>query len=422
MPDIRPFRAVVYNTQKVQLNNVIAPPYDVISADQQTELYERDQHNIVRLILGRENNWYTLAASMFQQWKGQAILLFDTAPAFYVVAQEFHLPDGKKYVRKGFVCACKLETIGDGSIYPHEKTHSKPKEDRFRLFQSTNAMFSQIFSLYGDRSQSLDTCIDDAMQPTPFLEADFEGVKNRVWRLTDTSAVRSITEFMKHQKVLIADGHHRYETALLYRDAMRQKFPNFSGDEAFNFVPMFFTNMYDEGLVILPTHRVLHSLPNFSYNFLTQKLQPYFNLEQVPSLDVLQNNLRQKRNHAFGVVIERKYLLITLKYSEALIKFDVPNIYRNLDVAILHSVIFNHLLGISEAAQESKLNLDYVKEADDAVKLVESGKAQVAFLLNPTPIEQVREIAEAGFTMPQKSTYFYPKLLSGLLTYSFLES
>jgi uncharacterized protein (DUF1015 family) len=375
------------------------------------------------LILGRENNWYELAAETFQKWNVEKILQPDNKPALYVLSQEFQLSDGKQYQRKGFVAACKLETIGDGSIYPHEKTHSKPKEDRFKLFQATNAMFSQIFSLYADQERTLDQFLDVTMMSKPYLEAKFEGVLNKVWRLTDEVAIGTITGFMKQQRVLIADGHHRYETALLYRDAMRQQVPDFTGDESFNYVPMFFTNMYDEGLVILPTHRVLHGLPDVTADYLLQKLEPYFSLDQMSSLGVLQESLRLKTKHAFGIALssEPKFVLISLKRSDSLVQFDVPPIYWNLDVAILHTIIFKQLLGLSEEVQDKKLHLDYIKHVHDAVQLVESGKAQVAFLLNPTPIEQVREIAEAGFTMPQKSTYFYPKLLSGLLTYFFLQ-
>jgi uncharacterized protein (DUF1015 family) len=424
MPELKPFRAILYNKEKVSLDNVVAPPYDVITSEQQLQLYERHPNNIIRLILGRENNWYAEAVKIFQEWQAEKVLQFDDEPALYILAQEFHLEDGKRYLRKGFVAACKLEALGDGSIYPHEKTLSKPKEDRFKLFQATNAMFSQIFSLYGDEEHVLDKYLDDVMMSNPILETKFDGVLNKVWRLTGEATIGTIAGFMKQQRVLIADGHHRYETALLYRDAMRRQVPHSTGKEAFNFVPIFFTNMYDEGLVILPTHRVLHTLPNFSSEFFIQKLEPYFRIEQLSTFEGLQQRLCQKMKRVFGVVLsgEPKYLYITLRDFTPLITFDVPPVYWNLDVAILHTIIFKRLFGISEEAQEKKLNLDYVKEGREAVQMVESGKAQAAFLLHPTPIEQVREIAEAGYTMPQKSTYFYPKLLSGLLTYSFLHS
>ncbi len=424
MPDIKPFRGIRYSSSGVSLQKVVAPPYDVISQHQQAALYDADPHNVVRLILGREDDPYLSAAACFQEWLRKQILLVDEAPALYLVSQTFKGHDGTKITRRGFIAACRLQEFGQGSIFPHEKTHSGPKADRFRLFQATHAMFSQIFGLYSDPDGALNGQLSEAMIDAPAADLLFEGVQHTMWPMSDVRRILTMTEFLRDKRILIADGHHRYETALLYRDSCRFKNPLHSGKEPYNFVPMFFTNMHDPGLVIFPTHRVVHSLPDFDPVKLKGELKKYFTMTQCQNTAQMMTLLRNHQQHAFGVVLPDpgEVYVISAEDKDLLPRHaSDPEAVSLLDVTILHSLVLKTILKISDEQQEKKLHLRYEQDAAEAIAQLHEGRAQAAFLMNPTKIEQVRAVATAGMVMPQKSTFFYPKLLSGLVTYSFAE-
>lgn len=423
MPEIRPFPGILYNPERVTLDEVVAPPYDVISPARQQELYDASPFNCVRIVLGREENRYVSAANCFTQWLSERILVRDETPAIYVLSQLFRSPEGKHLERVGFIAACKLEDFGKGSIFPHETTFSNPKEDRFRLLQATGAMFSQIFALYSDPEHRLEEPLREAMRRTPALTADQEGVLNIVWRLTDRRSIESIAAFMAGEKVFVADGHHRYETALLYRDSLRLKQSEYDGTEPFNFVPMYFGNMDSSGLIILPTHRILRALPESAPGDILRALQARCVVDPLSSADELMASLRSHPRRAFGLVLPAGpgYFLLSVRDAGAGEGPDVPAPLRGLDVLLLHQSILRDALGISDDDQESRRYLEYEKDPVRAIDAVQSGHAQAAFLLNPTSVDQVRAVAEAGYTMPQKSTYFDPKLLSGLVSYSFTD-
>ncbi len=422
MPEIQPFKAILYNTKKVNLSDVVAPPYDVISHPLQTELYNRSAYNVVRLILGKEENRYASAALHLNKWKDETILCPDEEPALYVLTQTYMLQDGKQVTRKGFIAACRIEELGKGSIFPHEKTLSKPKEDRLKLFNATEAMFSQIFSIYSDEKLSLNDALYSITSTRAQLEVEFDNVLNRVWKLTDKQNLQQIGEYFKSNNVLIADGHHRYETAFAYMNSKKEHNIGHTGREPYNFVPMFFTNMNDPGLIILPTHRIVHSLIDFDISGFMQKLEHYFHVTIYSNQNQILRNL-PLRKHNFGMILPTAlgFILLELKSTFMLNEFQIPAVVANLDVTILHTLILKHILGISLEAQEEKLNLEYEKDSQQAIDAVRDGRAQIAFILNPTPIEQVKLVAESGYVLPQKSTYFYPKLLSGLVNYSFSE-
>ncbi len=422
MPSIKPFKGIFYNHRTVNLGDVVAPPYDVISPELQTMLYDRHPANVVRLIFGREQDRYTSAARYFSAWQTSGILESDETEAIYVLFQNFVLPDGSRVERKGFIAACELEDIGKGSVVPHERTLANPKEDRFKLFQSTKAMFSQIFSLYSDPHHTLDSIFDQSEKLPPMFDVVFEEIRNRIWKISDADTIGSIRQFLADRRVYIADGHHRYETALIFRDSMRLQYPS-RGTEQFNFVPMFFTNMHDPGLIVLPTHRILHSIPAFNRQRVLEKLRLSFITETKQSLQQLESVLRAEKSRLFGLIISDPLEFILLRWNQSThsLEHDIPNVLADLDVTILHSIIIKDILGVSEEDQIKKKNLDYVKETEHAYDYVRDGKAQAAFLMNPTRIDQVCAVAEAGYTMPQKSTYFYPKLLSGLVMYSFID-
>ncbi len=420
MPDIRPFRGILYNPAKVNLADVVAPPYDVISPEEQNRLYAASRYNVIRLILGREADRYASAAQYYRQWRSGQVLIRDEVPSFYLLVQDFQTSDRGTMERSGFISRCKLEDVGKGSIHPHEKTLAKPKEDRFRLFQATHANFSQVFGLYADPHDSLKSDFDMARTAQPHLDVTFGGVRNRVWRIQGETTVAALRKRMAEKSVLLADGHHRYETALIFRDAMQLNNPRHTGDEPYNFIMMYFTNLHDGGLVVLPTHRILHSLPHFDVREFLPRLKGDFHCEVQSDSGALLAKLRGHGRFAFGIVVpsDRQYHLCWLKDPSAVsmsMNSSMPEAVKSLDVTILHSLIFEKILGISKQAQEQKRNLDYAKDAHEAIAFVNSQKAQAAFLMNPTPIEQVRAVAESGCTMPQKSTYFYPKLLSGLI-------
>lgn len=420
MPDIKPFRGILYNQEAVELGDVVAPPYDVISPQQQAYLYEKNPYNVVRLILGRERDWYATAARCLEDWRQNEILIQDDQPCVYVLSQTFDVA-GKQRTRRGFVAACRLEDIGKGSIFPHEKTLAKPIKDRLQLFQATDALFSQIFALYSDARHLLGKHLDAELPLAG--EVEFEGVVHRISRLSDPFAIASISEYLQNQNVCIADGHHRYETALLYRDLRRLKNPHHNGREAYNFVPVYFTNMNDPGLQVLPTHRVLRNVAGFNAASLLDELKGYFQLSVEPSAEKMLAHLRAKKTGAFGLALQRspRFLLLTLK------SFSTPFARRGagklpgLDVELLHTLIFGEVLKLPVNSLEGEGIIDFEKDELKAVQAVADGGAQAAFFLNPTPVEKIRIAAESGRPLPQKSTFFYPKLLSGLLTYSFAD-
>lgn len=422
MPVIQPFKAISYNQKKVNLKNVIAPPYDIIQEEYQNKLYEQEENNIVRLILGREVDRYSSAKSYFNKWLQEKILLKEEAPGIYFLAQSFKNIDGKIVTRKGFIALCKIEEFDKKIILPHEKTLSKPKEDRFKLFSSTSANLDQIFSIYSDKEFVVEKIYEKYSSSTPFIEVEFENVLNKVWKIENETYLQTICELLKDKQVFIADGHHRYETSLAYRNFMREQNPNFTGGELFNYVMMFFTNMNEEGLVIFPTHRVVHSLPNYNWEVLKTELQKYFTLEKFQNSQELAQNLSKNIKYTFGIInSKQEYLLLKLKdYSliNTIISGSLPKELCQLDVTLLHSFIFEKLLGITIAAQEKKIYIKYIQNVDDCEKLVFTNEAQIAFLMNPTKIEEVKLIAENSLTMPQKSTFFYPKLVSGLILHS----
>ncbi|OLD59014.1 MAG: hypothetical protein AUI33_16910 [Ignavibacteria bacterium 13_1_40CM_2_61_4] len=423
MPQIKPFRGIVYDQERVKLPDVVAPPYDVISPRQRETLYARSPYNVVRLILGREEDPYASAAHHWVSWKDKGILKKEPEPAVYILSQTFSTGGGTTTQRRGFIAACRLEELGKGSIFPHEQTHPGPKKDRLRLFEATDAIFSQILALYADPKHRLDQVLDVEAQRRPDMDVEFDKVRNRLWAVRDPSTTLALADFLNRQHALVADGHHRYETALVYSNALRFKNPGHTGTEPYNFVPMYFTNMNDPGLVILPTHRLLRQIPHFEEKNFLEALAGSFELREEESLEELELSLARQKGRAFGLLLPHKprYTLLLFKGRATPGQADMPPLLAALDVTILHAVIMRRILQLSEDDEQRKVNINYEKDAAQAARAVSEGKAQAAFLLNPTRIEQLRAIAEAGYTMPQKSTYFYPKLLSGLVMYSFKE-
>jgi len=416
---IKPFRPFHYNTDKLDLSKVVAPPYDVISEKLQGELYDSSPENIIRLDLNCESDPYAAAAVELKRMLRENVLVRDGEPAIYPYFQKFTTIGGDEVTRRGFVSWIKLEPFEAGVVLPHEHTLSGPKMDRLRLMKATGASFSQIFSLYGDQNRVLEKEYDRLESAKPFLQARYDNISNTVYRITDAQTVRVFQKLLEHIPVYIADGHHRYETALEYQRQAHLENPAAAGDESYDYIMMYFTNMFDEGLVVYPTHRIIHSVSSFDRETFLETVGAKFGLTKCADLNNLVSVLHASGPFAFGLILPgSRYFLLKLKKTEnvlAVIKENLPAPVKRLDVTLLHDVVLDQILGISKEAQEKKLNINYTIEKDEVDAAIQSGKGQIGFLLNPTKVEQVREVADAGAVMPQKSTYFYPKLLSGLL-------
>ncbi|MFH0814440.1 MAG: DUF1015 domain-containing protein [Pseudomonadota bacterium] len=438
MAIIKPFRGYLYNREKIEnLSLAVAPPYDVITPEQQTQYYQKHPLNIIRLILGKEeptdnesNNKYTRAAHYLSTWKEDNTLIRVTNPSLYFYTQDFSLPGGELRQRKGFICLFKLEEFRSGVILPHERTLSKPKADRLNLRLACHANFNPIFSLYADPGFTIEKCIDAVGEnPSYFDITDDNGVRHKLWLVDRSEIIKTVKEVIKNKTLLIADGHHRYETALTYQNLMREKYLGSTEDEAFNYTMMYFTNMNDVGLVILPTHRLVKNIDFNPAQFFNQA-QQYFEIETIPAspendhlirttiIATMQKEAKERYLFTLFSSKQNSYFIFRLKDFALLnevIDRSMSLPLRTLDANIMEFLVFNHLLGVSCNDPRFEENIKFVHTDEEAISLVKSGRYEVAFLVNPTRIEQVKEIVAQGEIMPQKSTYFYPKLLSGLV-------
>ena len=441
MAKIIPFKGILYNKEKIRdIKDVVAPPYDVISPAEQEELYKRHENNVVRLILGKEsnsdtpdNNRYTKARDSFDSWQRDSILIKDAFPSIYVYSQEYHLGETEGFEKKrrlGLIALSKLEDFGEGKIHPHENTLAKPKEDRLKLMQHCNANFSSIFGLFSDPSKRIDSVLKDYMRHSPLYDlVDDAGMRHTLWAIRDNRAIQIITSVMSDKQIFIADGHHRYETAINYRNEMRGKLPDFSGEELYNYVMMYFTNTNSEGLSILPIHRLVSNLSDFDKKKIVEKAGEFFNIEKLSFNESDEKTVKQKlfsdikergeKEHIFGMYLGNdEYLLLTLKDEDVLDRLITNSrhpSWKKLDVTILHTLLIEKVLRISEKNLAEQKNITYTISGDEAIKDVKAGKYQIALFLNPTKIEEVKDVAAAGEKMPQKSTFFYPKLITGLV-------
>jgi len=438
MATIKPFSGLLYNREKVSdLQLLVAPPYDVITPEQQTHYYAQHPWNIIRLDLGKEEptdnekeNKYTRAASFLATWQAEQVLVRTAHPSLYFYTQDFALTDEAPRTRKGFIAQARLEDFGSGGILPHERTLSKPKTDRLNLTLACGATFNPIFALYSDPGLQVEAQIDAIGKGAPYLDVtDANQVRHRLWVVENASLVAQVTELIAPKTLLIADGHHRYETALNYRNLMRSHHPDYSGEEGFNYTMMYFTNMHDAGLVILPTHRLVRNLAFRCAEFCT-KARQYFEVEAFPFTAETDSQVRRAvmaalkkeagSRYAFALTCnkENSYYLFCLKdYAllEGVMDKDLSPALQRLDVSITENLVFRELLGITCNDPQHEENFKFAHTDEEAVALVRSGKCDVAFLVNPTRIEQVHEVVSQGRLMPQKSTYFFPKLLSGLV-------
>ncbi len=438
MARIYPFRAWRYNPSAVTLADVVTQPYDKISPAMQQAYYQRSPYNLVRIILGlpelfdaeKGENVYSRAARDFRAWREQGVLIQEHDPCVFAYAQRFTVPGADTIKeRRGFIALGKLQDYSEKVVFRHEQTLSKPKSDRLNLLKATQAHFGQIFMLYSDPSGSVEKNLYDGNGAADAEVTDEYGVLHRLWRVNNPATIRLLTTAMDDKKLIIADGHHRYETALNYAkehghagaqtESSATGLPQPPYPEAA--VMMTFVNMDSDGLVILPTHRVVHSLEGFDPAAFRAKAEEFFVVETLPPGDAQSylSALANQTGTAFVAVTRSGDFLLRAK-PEAMAKAlaDVPERQRQLDLTQLHSIVLDRLLGLDAEKVREQTNLRYLRDAGEAVEQVRKGEADVAFLTNPVTMEQLREVAFAGEVMPQKSTDFFPKLLSGLTIYA----
>ncbi len=424
MVDIVPFNGLRYNEEQAgSLSELIAPPYDVIRPDMQEELYARNPYNVVRLILGKQyqddsesNSRYTRSAKDFADWQTQGILKDDAEPSFYVYSQEY-IFNGKTNNRIGFFARVKLEDFSEGNICPHEFTLAKAKKDRAQLIRACRANFSPVFSLFSDPEGTIDDTLVKIIQQPPLTKIDEDSVIHRMWRVSDPDTLRFLSESFKDKKVYIADGHHRYETSLAYYKEHGAEVP----DSAH--VMMFLTNLDAQSLAIYPTHRQLKLPKPFQKEHGIEQFRPYFNVEQLPqgqSADQLTARLERAGSDRVAFVAylgQGEALLLKLKDIENVVPFmeDDSSNLKVLDVYQLHTLVLRELLGIDTRNPEHQQYITYNVRTAEAMANVDAGTFDLVIFMNATRMDQVRELADKGVRLPQKATYFYPKLLSGLV-------
>ena len=409
---VKPFNGVRYNLEKALLKNVIAPPYDVISNDMKAVLRNRAPYNIVRLILPSGKDCYENACRTYKQWKKEGVLLKDEKPSLYIYEQGFEL-EGKSYVRTGFVGLVKLEEFGKGHIFPHEKTLSAPKEDRLKLMKACRTNFSQIFGLYLDKEKKLESLFAFIKKDMPTVVAvDDEGVKNSIWQIYNEEHINYMIDFMKDKNIYIADGHHRYETSLDYRDFAR-KMDNSDAEEIkpYDFTMMMFVNFYEDGLKVFPIHRIINIEPSFGLNTFVRNIEKFFDVEDLSAEDNLFGYLENRDSMSFIVYIGDKKICITVK-DDMMEK--LHPIYRKIDTYVFQEVILKRVLKYTDEMIANKKNIDYINNVREFEE-VSADSRTIGFMMKGINIDRVREVSENGLVMPQKSTFFYPKLKSGLI-------
>lgn len=432
MADIAPLVPLRYDASRIPggLANVVAPPYDVISPEDRAVLAARDPHNVVRLILpeGDGDAKYGHAGQLFSEWQRDGILARDSVPGFYRYDQSFVPPGGSSGTaplsRRGFLALVRLVPFSDRVVLPHERTLSGPKEDRLKLFRATRANLSPGFMLYSDPRGELNAPLDRADPIADFRTPD--GVGHNLAKVRDPDAIRAIADGVSRSTLLIADGHHRYETALRYSREVGGGAAQARGEHLYFMT--FLANGDDPNLVVFPTHRHVHSLPHFAFDELLRGAKPYFTVRELEPglpasaiLDAL-SRAAQTAPSLAAAAPDGQVAVLTVRSGPGVAAHPIlagkPEVLRDTDVTILHAGILEHILQITPEAQAAKTNLWYPQDASAALGALRQGRGQVLFLMNSTPVGQVRRVAEAGEVMPQKSTFFYPKVLTGLAVHT----
>ena len=429
MATIKPFRAIRYNQELIDsINYVISQPYDRVRYGLQDQYYDLSPYNVTRIIKGKEtdndsetNNVYTRANDFLNQWLEEGILVREDQPAYYVYHQTFPLPSGKTITRKAFINAFELSHFEEGIVLPHEKTHAGPKVDRLNLTRATETYFGNIFMLYPDPENRIDAIFETAIQRAPDIEAKElheKDVLHQVWVVKDPDVISTVSaEMAPKTNLIIADGHHRYETALNYQAEMKEKCPDAPPNAGFNYRMVAMVSMSDPGLSILPTHRLIFDYQQYSSDEILSRAEVYFQVDQLPGRAELEEHLErtEKSVGILGFVSSQGTYLLNLNNPEVMTELapDRTQAWRELDVSILHSLLLSKVMEVDQNKIDNLENIKYLREPDLGYDEVKGSDSSFLFILNPTRIEQVTACTDAGEKMPQKSTDFYPKIVTG---------
>ena len=424
MAEIRPFRGIYYNQENVDLGDVVTQPYDRISPEEQLEFYEQSPFNICRIILGREEhgdsekrNKYVRARECFVNWMKSKVLVEDDRECFYSYTMEYE-QDGETKIRRGLSALVKLETFDSGVILPHERTFKGPKVDRLNLMRATRTNFGHIFMLYSEPNKPILKMLEEKEKENSFQEVNFKDVVHRIGRIDDPKDMQMIIETLEDKQLLIADGHHRYSTAIDFRNELGA--PKGSGAD-YRLITLF--NMEDESMAILPTHRTVKNLKHFAPDTVKNKLSKFFDIEEISGGKAsITSKLSELKGGDTSFVMYlggKKSIVLKLRDKEDTIKSELSNldpIVAQLDVSILHNLILDKLFGLTVEEQNKYGSIKYVRSIESGMENVNNGVYQACFFMNGTRIQEVRDVAQSGAVMPQKSTDFYPKLLTGMLS------
>ncbi|MEJ2725295.1 MAG: DUF1015 domain-containing protein [Deltaproteobacteria bacterium] len=438
MAVIAPFMGMMYNFGALgEPSALMAPPYDVISEEEQADYYARHPKNVIRLILGKrkkgDSDWdnrYTRSADTFTRWQSEDVFLRSPVPALYVTSLTFDPGEGKGLrTRWGLIALVGIEEEGSGGILPHERTFSAHKDDRLKLMRACNAQFSQVFGLFEDAEDRVFSSLREAIDGLPLVDFEFvDGTRHRVWTVQKPAVFNAVAKSMLDKTIFIADGHHRYETARNFRNIMRARYGQRPPNRSYEYVMMYLTNMSDRGLTILPAHRLIKGCADFEAQSFLGKLRAWFKIRALPaealSNDAAQANLKKelaeegRNTSAVGLYYHggKVFHLLTLKPGmRDKMGDDLPASLKKLDVLVLSRFIFQESLGFSKEDLNNEKIFHYQSDMGKAIASVRAGTHQLAFLLNPTRIDHVKEVATNGLIMPRKSTFFYPKVLTGLV-------
>lgn len=430
MVKVSPFKGITYNKEKIdKLDDVMSPPYDIISPEMQMELYNKSPHNFVRLILGKknteddkQNNCYTRAKKQFDAWVKESILVESNKTVIFPYKIEYDV-DNQSKTMSGFFVLLKLDPDYE-QVKAHERTLSKPKADRLNLMQACKANLEPIQLLYIDEKDKISKRINKKLNEPVISVKGYDGFTHKLWKLEDEDIHSMIARYLEDEILFIADGHHRYQTAINYANELKEKTGNADENAPFNYRMAILANMFDEGLSILPTHRFIKK-SDMDLEDLVKKLEGFFTVEEKTVKNKnytligkkIKTELETETEHKFAMYLKGKYYILTLKDEKCMDELagDRSTIWRTLDVSILHKIILEHLMGINQENLED--HVKYTRVDEEAIRLVDEGKYDMSFLMNATKIEELKAIADAGEHMPQKSTYFLPKMLSGLVMY-----
>ncbi len=415
MVDIRPFKAILYTQKAGNSENLITQPYDKIDPEQQKEYYRKSQYNYCRLILPMEENKYQIAPQRIEQWLKEGILAKEDEPAVFVSRQEFIL-EGKKYERTGLIAALRLYEYSENMVFPHEGTYKAPKADRLSMLRTVQKDLEPVFLIYSDPERRTITFLLEVVKTKPIIQVtDALKVKHTVWKVTEPQKIKQLQTDLDGKTMVITDGHHRYESALAYRDEMRRR-GKWTADSAFNFHMSYVVPVQEEGLVVLPTHRLLKHVK--LTDEILQGFKRFFDISEIdPTVKDLEDFLKSHANeHAFCVYDGLKAYGLSLKHEKEVYDFVNAKVSKEtkiFDVVILRDIVFKHILKTGELNMDE--NILYVRWTREAVDKVNRGEANIAFLVNPVSAKTVAEIAQQHELLPEKSTDFYPKMVSGLM-------